>query len=515
MFENKILTTKKTRVQLKQEKILRQHSKSRERIKESIEFKPPKKNPKHIRGDLNLEFYEDSPELKKVKGLAPEDTYETWVQEPYINQNFNRFLDIETIKKEKSSKNESREETSSHEKDEEENDNDSGDGELEPGLEDEESYDGKQRTVDKTKTSIMIKKKGLELLPNIGPDIGTADASKYAFSSSMSYTRKHIMVVVKLLHLNILKRNWEIAYRCFSLLIRIHNIDIRSIWPLGVEIITRLAEKEFLESQPEGSIDEYKLRTFNSSQLKIFKDEQFITWLQNFYGINVRLNPRGNHVPLPFRMGTRDTPPVYMASLIWSLIMKSNFVKVNEKLSELLLLPPYINDGVYYFLQGFSYQLEASILSKEEDNMDTQRVEKLMHDARKFYQEAKDRNADFPEELVNNELTLIEKRVAQGLEFEGKLKENDNVSDNEDEDSSTTTNEGNNSFENKTIIEREYGRAGTPYSADLFTSPKRVRNPDSEDEDDYNNTSYMNDNKYGFDDNDDGFAGGFDDDSDD
>lgn len=448
MFENKILEVKKSEPAKRLPKLLKRYAKELERKKRSIEEDEP-----------NTKFYEDSERLKKIKNFAPEDTYEVWVQESHINQNFGRFLESSNTKKPKNNE-ELFEESAS-----EAEDTDEAEVNEDETDEDEENFLKMERFTS-DQAHFLIRKEGLEILPHIDSDHGHDNtASSKHLSNSISYSKKHTMVVSKLLHLNILRKNWKIAYKCFSLLIRIHHVDIRSIWPLGIEILTRLAEEEFLNKQPEGSYDEYKLRTnFNdqelSSQLQLFKDEQFIQWMQTFYPVNVKFKPNKKWSQLPYRIASRDTPAVYIVTLIWILIMKQNFEKVNEKLSELLLQAPYINDGTFYFLQGFSYQLEASSLSKN-DNIDIQQVEKLMLDAKKFYKEAKKRNAEFPEELINKDLNLIEKRIAQGVEIE------------RDVESSGAELEAN-EVQSSPIEQRH----------DFLSSPtsRRVRNPDSEDE---------------------------------
>ncbi|CAM9021081.1 unnamed protein product [Wickerhamomyces anomalus] len=468
MFENKVLTSKKSAVKKEQLRLLKNYSKLRERKKRALVEADPSSN----------EFYEDSVDLKRIRNFAPEDTYEIWIQEPHLNKNFRRFKSGKNKKLNKKTKNEQEFEQQQQQQEElEEEETDSEDEELEDANENDR--------VTRAKAHYIIQKNGLEILPHINSDHGLDNSStSFPLYNNVSYTKKHTMVVSKLLHLNILRKNWQVAYRCFSLLIRLHHVDIRAIWPLGIEILTRLAEEKFLKTQPEGSVDEYKLRTnFHnteiSSQLELFKDEQFIAWLQTFYPINWVLNPNTNYVQLPYRVGTRDTPPVYMVNLIWALIMKQNFKKVNEKLSELLLQAPYLDDGIYYFLQGFSYQLEASSLSKLQ-TVDSQQVEKLMSDAKKFYQDAKERDAVFPEELINNDLTLIEKRVANNV----KLQTSDEEGGIKDSTLSSSAEEEAGDF-TKIEDERELSND--------FNTLERKRNSDSEqegdDEDDYRNSN--------------------------
>lgn len=477
MFESKILTTKKSAVRKEQSRLLNSYAKSRERTKRSLE-KDQSSSPSSL-------YFEDSVDLKRIKNFAPEDTYEIWAQEPHLNKNFRRFKDGKKSNGEISDNNQKA-------KDQLEVEEEASESSDEDEAQDSTGND----KITRARAQYIIQKKGLEILPHIDSDHGLDHTStSFPLYNNVSYTKKHTMVVSKLLHLNILRKNWQIAYRCFSLLIRLHSVDIRAIWPLGIEILSRLAEEEFLRTQPEGSANEYKLRTTllyssessASSELALFKDEQFISWLQTFYPINWGLNPNTNYVQLPYRVGSRDTPPVYTVNLMWTLIMKQSFKKVNEKLSELLLQAPYIDDGVYYFLQGFSYQLEAAQLSKQLPHVDNQQIEKLLADAKKFYREASERDAVFPEDLVSNELSLIEKRIAENVKLENQLNGTDEM---EVEDEVNVS---------KDEKDKEEHESDDSLISDTF---KMARNPDSEeDEDDQGlNLKSVNNTYIGFND---------------
>ncbi|CCH42510.1 RNA polymerase I-specific transcription initiation factor RRN11 [Wickerhamomyces ciferrii] len=398
--------------------------------------------------------YEDSEYLRGLRDFGPEDTYEIWLQEKHINKNFDKFLE-KPVKKKKSKKsaneelfqsNNQQSQNNSDQEDQNEDQNDNDDDDDGNNYDDDDESGSKSSKIALSKGRYKIKKQGLEILPYIDTieDDLARDRASYILGIRLPYSRKHTFILTKLLHLNILKRNWDVAYRCFSILIRVPFIGIRSIWPLGIEVLTRLSEEKFKQTQPENSIDFYQLKTMKtgnlSTRLGQFKDEQFLTWLQNFYPPTRSQHPTFMKTPQPFRISSKITAPVFVLNLIWTLIMKQDFQKVNDKLSEMLLQPPYINDGTFFFLQGFSYQLEASQLCHE-TKIDKSKIEILIQNCKKFYKEAKEKNATFPEDLVNNELNFILRKISDvdmNLGDDEDEEEDDDKDEEEDEEEEET-----------------------------------------------------------------------------
>lgn len=345
---------------------------------------------------------------EQIKDIPPEDTFETWVLEREIN--------ISTFINQQQQHEEPRHGAQGDDDDnDDEADTDFGsdDDTLEKARVEYEGLRNLTRSseLSNARTQFMVRVRGLEVLPAVS--ITNMDKQSDLLSTETSYLKRHAEVLNKIMHLCVLRQDWRRAYRCFTLLIRCNNIDILSIWPIGLEVITRVAELEYIESGNDGS--EYNLRVYgtDSSPLKIFKDEQFLLWLLNFYpGSKVLDKHRVLHLAL--RGGTADTAPYFVVTLIWTIIMKRNFTMVNDKLSEMLSKKPFIRDGVFYFLQGLSYQLEAStIVNSEPDSIDQGKVLKLVNSSQKFLEEAKTLGAEFPEKLIQNELDLIKLRLSE------------------------------------------------------------------------------------------------------
>ena len=345
---------------------------------------------------------------EQIKDIPPEDTFETWVLEREINRS--TFINQQQQHEEPRHGAQGDDDDNDDEAD---TDFGSDDDMLEKARVEYEGLRSLTRSseLSNARTQFLVRLQGLEVLPAMS--ITNMDKQSDLLSTETSYLKRHAEVLNKIMHLCVLRQDWRRAYRCFTLLIRCNNIDILSIWPIGLEVITRVAELEYIESGNDGS--EYNLRVYgtDSSPLKIFKDEQFLLWLLNFYpGSKVLDKHRVLHLAL--RGGTADTAPYFVVTLIWTIIMKRNFTMVNDKLSEMLSKKPFIRDGVFYFLQGLSYQLEAStIVNSEPDSIDQGKVLKLVNSSQKFLEEAKTLGAEFPEKLIQNELDLIKLRLSE------------------------------------------------------------------------------------------------------
>ncbi|KAI5954591.1 RRN11 [Candida jiufengensis] len=177
------------------------------------------------------------------------------------------------------------------------------------------------------KTKFIIESSGMEILPN-----------DEIFKQSM--TNKHVNNLNTLLHFNILRKNWGTAYRIFCIIIRFPMVDVRLIWPLGVEILTQLSEQ-----QPTKDSSTY--------QLKITR---FFNYLNSFYLVNYRnqialeVSDRSSLAPT-WRVGTKNLTPIYLITSLWYLfVAQRDYESILNRISELILVPPYHDEGVLYFI---------------------------------------------------------------------------------------------------------------------------------------------------------------------
>lgn len=193
------------------------------------------------------------------------------------------------------------------------------------------------------KASYLVKTSGLEVLPH-GFD---RSSSTFASKGMYSIRRHHLKNLKVLLHINILRKRWTAAYKIFCMLIRFPNVDIRSIWPLGIEILSRKREEGAYSSDDQAS----------------FKDEKFLNWLSSFYSINkhynsISMNSRKFSAPV-WRLGSKTHSPLYLITSLWTLLVKNKYSALGDKLEELLLEPPYNVDGTFYFLMALCKLLET------------------------------------------------------------------------------------------------------------------------------------------------------------
>lgn len=154
-----------------------------------------------------------------------------------------------------------------------------------------------------------------------------------------SVVKSHITNLLNLLHVNILRQHWDLAYRAFSLLLRFDYVDLRAIWPLGVEILTRRKEE--------------MVRQNTGSRLELLKCRRFLEWLELVYPVlpSVLLTTQSRVGPV-FRAGSRRHAPAYVAAGLWQLLVEKQYMRLRESLDELLLVPPYSIDGGFFYIQA-------------------------------------------------------------------------------------------------------------------------------------------------------------------
>lgn len=254
-----------------------------------------------------------------------------------------------------------------------------------------------------TKANFLIRSKGLEVFPHhLDDDSGL----RLKFGLKKTHTN-HITV---LLHLNILRGNWNLAYKLFCLLIRVPDVDIRALWPLGIEILSHLQRQQS-----------------KNGEKPIYKDIKFFEWLASFYSTrwhhkSTTTHPSRRFAAPVWRSGSRTHAPLYMTSYLWTMLARRDFSKLNDKLSELLLEPPYSNDGLFYFLLASSKLLEALDLRQqfidasdimEKDELRT-KIRSLLSVVDKQLMICKEMNFYYPESALRREVDLVMKTLELG-----------------------------------------------------------------------------------------------------
>lgn len=174
-----------------------------------------------------------------------------------------------------------------------------------------------------------------------------------------SYTSIHISKLVNLLHITMSREQWDLAYRTFALLIRIPGVDLRSLWGSGARILK--------QKSPEESL-------------------RFLEWMNNVYSCrNVHFVQSRNYRLDPvFRSGSRTHTPKYAITWLWDWLLDctrdvpendAEFVRtprvaerldnIIERISELVLVPPFMDDPEIWYLYAVCHMVKADVLAKQ------------------------------------------------------------------------------------------------------------------------------------------------------
>ncbi|GEQ68455.1 hypothetical protein JCM33374_g2123 [Metschnikowia sp. JCM 33374] len=156
-----------------------------------------------------------------------------------------------------------------------------------------------------------------------------------------SIQRQHVITLNSIVHLKILQKDWHAAYKAFSLLIKLPRVDLRGIWPLGIEILTQIrdeARKDTSKGPTAGRQEQIKVRNFYD-------------WITLSYPLYqwtiVTLAPNHGSV---FRSGSKTHTPMYRVAALWDLLAEKRYTQLRDSLDEMLLVPPFDQDGVFHYM---------------------------------------------------------------------------------------------------------------------------------------------------------------------
>lgn len=256
----------------------------------------------------------------------------------------------------------------------------------------------------------QIKNQGLEFLEENSENV------------SASLRKQHLTSLTALLHINMLRRNWSLAYKLVCVIVRFDVTDIRAVWPLAVEILARKKE----EMSVRGSVP----------KLELLKEQQFLEWLSHSFPVSHTSGYNSYSFQGPvYRAATRKYAPMYVISLLWELLVEQNYSKLRDMTEDLILQPPYSTDGVFYFLlvlcniaesihlvscfimyekngQSFSENEDLGDLAEDmmligsKENMKARIVSNLSQSTT-LLETCRDLNFEYPEELIQEELDSL------------------------------------------------------------------------------------------------------------
>ncbi|KAG7767434.1 hypothetical protein KL946_001533 [Ogataea haglerorum] len=204
--------------------------------------------------------------------------------------------------------------------------------------------------------------------------------------------QSHVRMLNELLHINLMQGRWETSYRIFALLVRVYGTDTRELWPVGLEILKRLNEKETgCEDDPIKARARPSDGVPRRYQPRIFR---FLRFLQNSHdaksseivgrypyqvvdnALDERLDEdadkkdyqthhflRLETAPL-FKSGSKTHLAMYVVSLLWELTVAGQQTQFYE-LEEMLKLYFSRESYVLQYLKGINKIREGLKLERD------------------------------------------------------------------------------------------------------------------------------------------------------
>ncbi|EJS42472.1 rrn11p [Saccharomyces arboricola H-6] len=239
-------------------------------------------------------------------------------------------------------------------------------------------------------------------------------------SAVRNYQARHIITLTNLLHLNVSRHNWPLAYKIFATLIRIPNVQIKSIWGIGVEILNNMPN--------------------SSSSL------DFLQWMCQIYSSKSRFVQNINYrsVVPPFQTGSRTHSAKFAITYLWSSLItcqeslertnindkhydteNDSLQELIERISDWVLTPPFMEDAEVWFIYASCHLLKADLLSRQFTNdnknddlvglnkdIKINQVIKHIHYVKVFLQTCLEKGGfTVPNRLIENQLKNFESRL--------------------------------------------------------------------------------------------------------
>ncbi|CEP63409.1 Rrn11p LALA0_S08e01794g [Lachancea lanzarotensis] len=239
---------------------------------------------------------------------------------------------------------------------------------------------------------------------------------------SPAYHHVHYRQLSELLQISILHKKWENAYRCFTILIRLPGVDIRSLWGAGAAILDALSQ----------------------STKDIGTTTEFLGWLSSIYTSKSNFNHSMNLTLDPvFRSGSKTHSAKFVISWLWESLFDacsdrnsgsnnlydnfdSRLPKLMEKISEMVLSPPYMEDPEIWFIYALCHLICADKLSARFSNQNEtfsglekdiarNQVTQSITNAHNCLKNCLDKGEHykFPHRFIQEQLSAFEKRLYQ------------------------------------------------------------------------------------------------------
>lgn len=170
--------------------------------------------------------------------------------------------------------------------------------------------------------------------------------------------------VMQIWHVSILKRNWNRAYRCMSIILRTENVDIKQIYSL---IIVTLQNYEFNHQETSGFsekdtlLDFLKWTTFNNSPLMRINLSKIQTTRFPFNRTIKTFSIIPHTIYYYFFYNILKHYHDFMESHQKSEI--TNFKTFLASIEEMMLVPPFEQDFLFKYYLGLSYMILVDFFS--------------------------------------------------------------------------------------------------------------------------------------------------------
>lgn len=182
----------------------------------------------------------------------------------------------------------------------------------------------------------------------------------------LSVKEQHVKSIRTLLYLAIMDRKWDLAYKLYSLLIKIQGINKRLIWTLGAEILQGKLDqaRASVPTNPLGGARVVRV------QLKMLQD--FLLWLSTSFSLaywSIKVNTKHGQAFIGF---SKTHAPMYVVTLLWGLLVEKSYSKVRDVLDELLLQPPFSTHGLFHYMLAIcclSENIDLQYISRHFDEI--------------------------------------------------------------------------------------------------------------------------------------------------
>lgn len=166
--------------------------------------------------------------------------------------------------------------------------------------------------------------------------------------SEFSISKQHMRALSTLLHFNILREKWDLAYQILCTLVRSQYVDTRAIWPLAVEVLMRRRELS------------------NNLSVSFVKEGRFLDWLILMFP--ALKTSQDSSRPLVYRPSTRFLLSKTTITSLWLLLVEENYTKLRERLEELALA--YSHEPMIPFLVILTNLAECICLANRHATFD-------------------------------------------------------------------------------------------------------------------------------------------------